>query len=221
MEPTGDGPQPVPSLTSELREQMVQQQLARRDIRCTDVLQAMLTVPRHEFAFGHPIDEAYADKPLSIGCGQTISQPYIVALMTQLARPEPRARALDIGTGSGYQAALLSQLVLDVQSVEIVAVLAEQARRRLCRLGYDNITVHTDDGTQGWSPTAPYDIIIAAASPDHVPPVLLQQLAPKGRLILPIGVVRQSLMLYEKQLDGTVRESTIAPVAFVPMVGAE
>jgi len=220
QDPTEPPPSASPHDASlELREAMVEHQLARRDIHCADVLQAMLTVTRHEFAPNHPLQDAYADKPLSIGHGQTISQPYIVALMTQLARPAPEARALDIGTGSGYQAAVLASLVHSVQSVECIPALAAQARRRLQRMGYANINVHTGDGTKGWPERSPYDIIIAAAAPDRVPPALLEQLAPGGRLIIPIGVGRQFLMLYEKQADGMVVKSNIAQVAFVPMIG--
>ena len=201
-----------------LREKMVQQQLVRRDIHDEDVLQAMRSVPRHHFVPQQPIAAAYSDKPLPIGYEQTISQPYIVALMTQIVMATPQGRALDVGTGSGYQAAILAQLVRDVQSVEIVPELAEEARHRLSEMQYNNVTVHHGDGMYGWSAAAPYDVIVAACSPETVPAALLQQLAPQGHLIIPIGDKRQFLMLYKRQADGTVRETRIAPVAFVPMM---
>lgn len=201
-----------------LREKMVQQQLVCRDIHDEGVLQAMRSVPRHHFVPQQPLAAAYADKPLPIGHEQTISQPYIVALMTQIVMAAPQGRALDVGTGSGYQAAILAKLMRDVQSVEIVPELAEEARQRLSEMQCNNVTIHHGDGRDGWNAAAPYDVIVAACSPEAVPAALLQQLAPQGHLVMPIGDKRQFLMLYKKQTDGTVRETRIVPVAFVPMI---
>lgn len=201
------------------RQQMVAQQLAARDIDDPRVLAAMGKVPRHEFVPRAMRSRAYQDSPLPIGSGQTISQPYIVALMTQLVEPKPDQKALDIGTGSGYQAAVLSELVDQVFSIEIVESLAEEARARLQRLGYHNVQVRHGDGYAGWESEAPFDLIIVAAAPDHVPPALVEQLAPGGKLVIPIGDFAQNLMLIEKQPDGSIVQQNIAPVAFVPMTG--
>jgi protein-L-isoaspartate(D-aspartate) O-methyltransferase len=139
--------------------------------------------------------------------------------MTQLARPRPESRVLDVGTGSGYQAAVLGEIVDQVYSIEIVESLADEARARLQRLGYENIEVRSGDGYRGWPEHAPFDLIIVAAAPDHVPQPLVDQLAPEGRLIIPVGKYFQNLMLIEKQADGSVQERNVAPVAFVPMTG--
>lgn len=201
------------------RRRMVEEQLAARDIRDPRVLEAMLRVPRHRFVPEALADEAYDDHPLPIGHGQTISQPYIVALMTQLAAPRPESRALDVGTGSGYQAAVLAELCREVHSIEILEPLAAEAAERLKRLGYRNITVRTGDGYRGWPDKAPFDLIIVAAAPDHVPQPLIDQLAPGGRLVIPVGDARQELLLIEKGRDGAVRRESVAPVMFVPMTG--
>lgn len=198
---------------------MVDEQLRGRDITDERVLAAMLRVPRHAFVPAHDQDAAYADGPLPIGHGQTISQPYIVALMTQLVRPAPGARALDVGTGSGYQAAILAELVHDVYSIEIVCPLADEARERLASLGYQHVTVRCGDGYQGWKEHSPFDVIIVAAAPHHVPQPLLDQLAPGGRMVIPVGNYFQELRLIEKQSDGSLRETDVAPVSFVPMTG--
>jgi len=208
-----------PDAYAQSRQWMVQTQLATRDIDDQRVLDAMLRIPRHAFVPESLRKSAYADRPLPIGEGQTISQPYIVALMTQLARPKPDSRALDIGTGSGYQAAVLAELCKEVYSIEIVPSLAEEAKRRLADLGYGNITVRCGDGYRGWVEHAPFDLIIVAAAPDHVPPALVEQLAPGGRLVLPVGGYRQDLVVIEKQPDGNSRQWTVVPVAFVPMTG--
>ena len=198
---------------------MVERQLRGRDITDTKVLDVMARVPRHRFVAPEQADEAYADYPLPIGHGQTISQPYIVALMTQLARPKAESRALDIGTGSGYQAAVLAELCKEVYSIEIVEPLADQARKRLAELGYKNITVRAGDGYRGWPEKAPFDVIVVAAAPDHVPQPLVDQLARGGRLVIPVGDYPQELLVLEKQADGSVRRQTTIPVAFVPMTG--
>ena len=201
------------------RRRMVQSQLAARDIDDQRVLDAMERIPRHKFVPDELRGSAYGDRPLPIGDRQTISQPYIVALMTQLARPKPDSRALDIGTGSGYQAAVLSELCKEVYSVEIIQSLADDATRRLADLEYSNVTVRCGDGYRGWPEHAPFDLIIVAAAPDHVPPALIEQLSPGGRLVLPVGDSYQNLVVVEKQEDGQTRQWTVIPVAFVPMTG--
>jgi protein-L-isoaspartate(D-aspartate) O-methyltransferase len=201
------------------RERMVREQLARRDISDTRVLAAMGRVPRHEFVDAESRPAAYLDGPQPLALGQSISQPYIVALMTQLARPEPSDRALDVGTGSGYQAAVLAELCREVYSVEILKPLADTARRRLRQLGYANIEVRQQDGYQGCPQHAPYDLIVVAAAPDHIPQPLVDQLATGGRLVLPVGDQYQTLMVVERQPDGTTRTWSVTPVTFVPMTG--
>jgi len=201
-----------------LRLSMVESQLQSRDITDRRVLEAMRRVPRHLFVPEDARDRAYEDHAMSIGYGQTISQPYIVALMTQLARPSPTFRALEIGTGCGYQAAILAELVDSVFSIEIVEELAGTARHRLLKLGYQNIEVRQGDGHQGWPELAPFDLIIVAAAPVEIPERLIGQLAPGGRLVIPVGSTTQQLMVIEKQPDGGFRQQSIAPVAFVPMI---
>jgi protein-L-isoaspartate(D-aspartate) O-methyltransferase len=201
------------------RGRMVDEQLRRRDIADARVLEAMGRIPRHEFVPEAERPQAYADHPLPIGYEQTISQPYIVALMTQLVRPKPGGRALDIGTGSGYQAAVLAALTGEVYSIEILCPLADEARDRLARLGYANVTVHCADGYRGWPEHAPFDAIVLAAAPDHIPQPLIDQLAPGGRLVLPVGTVDQELIVVERAADGNVRRWNVAPVRFVPMTG--
>ncbi len=202
-----------------LRSRMVEQQLCSRDITDSLVLAAMARVPRHRFVPEVHRAMSYSDTPLPIGHNQTISQPYIVALMTQLALPRPGARALDIGTGSGYQAAVLAELVGQVYGIEIICPLAEQAKARLERLGYTNVEVRCGDGYRGWPQQAPFDIIILAAAPDHIPEPLVEQLAPGGRLVLPVGRFFQDLLVVEKEEDGTTRQWRAIPVRFVPMTG--
>ena len=205
----------------EARRRMVERDLRgpRREIKDKRVLEVMGRVARHRFVPQRLRREAYADRALLIGHGQTISQPYVVALMTQLARPKPKGRALDVGTGSGYQAAVLAELCKEVYSIEIVKPLAEDAKKRLAALGYKNVTVRCGDGYRGWPKHAPFDVIIVAAAPDHVPQPLVDQLAPGGRMVIPVGDWWQNLLLIEKQKDGTVRRKSVAPVAFVPMTG--
>ena len=199
--------------------QMVDLQLAKRDIHNDRVLDAMRSVPRHRFVPAELQPLAYRDSPLPIGDGQTISQPYIVALMTQLVEPMPHHRTLDVGTGSGYQAAVLSGLVREVFSIEIVESLATSADKRLKSLGYQNITVRHGDGYAGWKTEAPFDVIIVAAAPKQVPQALVDQLAPGGKMVIPVGDYIQTLVLIEKQDDGSVTRRNVAPVAFVPMTG--
>lgn len=203
----------------ERRLRMVAHQMRSRDIVDQRVLRAMEAVPRHEFVSDTYRSAAYDDRPLPIGHGQTISQPYIVALMTQLAGPGEHARVLDVGTGSGYQAAVLSLLVESVYSIEIVCELADEARERLAELKYQNVQVRCGDGYRGWEEHAPFDAIIVAAAPDHVPQPLIDQLAPGGRLVIPVGDTYQELLLLEKQSDSSVTRRSVVPVAFVPMTG--
>jgi protein-L-isoaspartate(D-aspartate) O-methyltransferase len=182
------------------------------------VLEAMRAVPRHEFVPAEVSGQAYADRPLPIGLGQTVSQPYVVALMTHLLQVKPGDRVLEIGTGSGYQAAVLARLAGEVYSVEIVEELARRAAQTLERLGYTNITARIGDGYQGWAEHAPYDGIVVTAAPDHVPPALVAQLKPGGRLVIPVGGLFQDLMVIAKAADGTTTSTTIVPVRFVPLV---
>jgi len=226
--PSGKAPEvEVPALpheapaTTRARRRMIDRDLRGRNITDRRVLEAMARVPRHRFVAEGQAARAYADRPLTIGHGQTISQPYIVALMTQLAAPKPEGRALDVGTGSGYQAAVLGELCKEVYGIEIVEPLAEGAKKRLAALGYQNITVRHGDGYQGWKEKAPFDVIIVAAAPDHVPKPLVDQLATGGRMVIPVGGHwwNQELLLIEKQADGTLRQKKVAAVAFVPMTG--
>ena len=204
---------------AQARRRMVERDLRGRDIENARVLEVMGRVPRHLYVPEAIRDEAYADHPLPIGEKQTISQPYIVALMSQLVEPKKSDRALDIGTGSGYQAAVLGELCKEVYSIEIVKPLAERAKKRLADLGYKNITVRHGDGYQGWKEKAPFDVIIVAAAPDHVPQPLIDQLAPGGKLVIPVGRSYQELLLIEKKKDGTVKRKSVLPVRFVPMTG--
>lgn len=199
---------------------MIEQQLRARDITDPRVLDVMGRVPRHRFVPPEQVGAAYEDRPLPIGHGQTISQPYVVALMTQVVRTGPEARALDVGTGSGYQAALLGELCREVYSIEIVRPLAEQARTRLAELGYRNVEVRQGDGFGGWPEKAPFDVIVVAAAPAQIPQALIDQLAPGGRLVIPVGGRQhQDLTLVEKYADGSVTQRSIAMVSFVPMTG--
>jgi protein-L-isoaspartate(D-aspartate) O-methyltransferase len=201
------------------RLEMVNYQIRRRGIKDQRVLEAMASIPRHLFVPPKLHNQAYDDRPLPIGFGQTISQPYIVALMTELVRPERGDRALDIGTGCGYQAAVLSELVDQVYSIEILEPLVNEASSRLRQLGHNNVEVRHGDGYQGWAEHAPFQIIIVAAAPDHVPQPLVDQLAPNGRMVIPVGRGSQELQLIEKSADGRLRHTNITAVAFVPMTG--
>jgi protein-L-isoaspartate(D-aspartate) O-methyltransferase len=201
------------------RQQMVQQQLVARGIHEERVLATMAKVPREEFV---PADEragAYTDHPLPIGYDQTISQPYIVAFMTEQLHPKPSDRVLEIGTGSGYQAAILAELVSEVYSIEIVEPLAKNAEATLQRLGYKNVHVKIGDGYKGWPEPAPFDAIIVTCAPDRVPQPLVDQLKDGGRMIIPVGNrFAQELYLLEKK-NGQLKESAVLPVRFVPMAG--
>jgi len=199
---------------------MVAEQIANRGVGDARVLAAMREIPRHLFVAEPDRANAYIDAPLGLDHGQTISQPYIVALMTELARPRPTDRALEIGTGSGYQAAVLSRLVDRVFSVELIAALADTARERLIALGYRNVTVRQGDGYLGWPGEAPFDIIIVTAAPDDIPPALVLQLRPGGRLVIPVGPVGgvQDLVVVEKDQAGSLTKRSVIPVRFVPMV---
>jgi protein-L-isoaspartate(D-aspartate) O-methyltransferase len=206
-----------PWLTKRL--EMVEFQIRRRGVHDERVLEAMARVQRHLFVPKNLQSYAYDDSPLPIGYDQTISQPYIVALMTELARPKPGDRALEIGTGCGYQAAVLSELVDEIYSIEIVEPLAKDASTRLRQLGNTNVEVRCGDGYQGWAERAPFQIIVVAAAPDHIPQPLLDQLAPNGRMVIPVGRHSQELLLIEKSQDGSLQRKNIAAVTFVPMTG--
>ena len=185
------------------------------------VLQAIGRVERHRFVPPGAVRDAYANHPLPIGHGQTISQPYIVALMTDLLDLAPKDTVLEIGTGSGYQAAVLAELVETVYSIEIIEPLAREAAERLQTLGYDNVTTRLGDGYFGWEEHAPFDAIIVTAAASHVPPPLIEQLAPGGRMVIPVGnrFLTQYLLLIEKDTDGAIRSRQITAVRFVPLTG--
>ncbi|MBI2435784.1 MAG: protein-L-isoaspartate(D-aspartate) O-methyltransferase [Candidatus Hydrogenedentes bacterium] len=206
------------------RERMVRQDIAsdalgRAGIKDPAVLKAMSAVKRHEFVPAALRGQAYADRPLPIGHGQTISQPYIVAAMTEMLKPEKDDVALEIGTGSGYQAAVLSTLVKQVYSIEIMAELGEQAAARLKKLGYGNVETRVGDGYFGWKEHGPFDAIIVTAASTHIPPPLIEQLKPGGRMVIPVGppFQVQQLMLLEKQADSAIKQRSLMPVQFVPL----
>lgn len=201
-----------------LREQMVRDQLQARDVKDPRVLAAMRKVPRHRFVTPEVLDSAYDDCALPLMLGQTISQPYIVGYMTQALVLRGNERVLEIGTGSGYQAAVLAELAAEVCTIEILPELARRAEATLDQLGYKNVRIRTGDGYQGWPEFAPFDCVIVTAAPDHVPQPLIDQLSPGGRMIIPVGRYEQDLILIEKGEKGITRRSTI-PVRFVPMTG--
>jgi protein-L-isoaspartate(D-aspartate) O-methyltransferase len=186
------------------------------------VMTAMATVPRHRLVPADKRDSAYDNRPLAIGFGQTISQPYIVAVMTDLLKLPPSGRVLEVGTGSGYQAAILAELIDRVFTMEIIEPLGERARRDLEALGYDNIEVRIDDGYYGWEEEAPFDAIIVTAAATHIPPPLIEQLRNGGRMIIPVGsrFMVQQLMLVEKDAAGKVTTRQVLPVRFVPLTGS-
>ena len=200
------------------RERMVRDQIVARGVIDPRVIQALQTVPRHKFVPESETEDAYEDHPLPIGFSQTISQPYIVAFMTEALRLQPQERVLEVGTGSGYQAAILSRIVDKVFSIEIVEPLAERAKNTIRELGMTNVVIRAGDGYQGWPEEAPFDAIILTAAPAHIPQPLLKQLALGGRLILPLGKAVQKLMLMKRTKDGW-QEEELLPVAFVPMTG--
>ena len=203
-----------------LRSRMVERQIAARDVSDPDVLDAMRRVPRHRFAPDHQPRLAYSDRPLPIGHDQTISQPYIVARMTELAEPDSSDRVLEIGTGSGYQAAVLAEIVDSVFTIEIIPELAATAGKRLYNLGYRNVEVRNADGFKGWPERAPFDAIVVTAAPEEVPPPLVEQLAPGGRMVIPVGPTggRQRLTLITKSETGEVSRRALTPVRFVPFL---
>jgi protein-L-isoaspartate(D-aspartate) O-methyltransferase len=213
---------------AEKRERLVRQIVAHVSATSADtgrsqlresVVNAMTRVPRHRFVPPELIDAAYLDRPLPIGMGQTISQPFVVALMTDLAEPVSTARVLEVGTGSGYQAAVLAECVAQVYTIEIVAPLGEAARKLLAELGYRNVEVRVGDGYRGWPEAAPFDAIVVTAAPDHVPQPLVDQLAPGGRMVIPVGrrFDVQDLLVISKGADGQTLTRKSLEVRFVPL----
>jgi len=202
------------------RLRMVETQIRARGVTAPAVLAAMARVPRHRFVPVEYQRQAYDDAPLPIGFGQTISQPYIVAYMTEVLDLDPSHSVLEIGTGSGYQAAVLAEIVREVHSIEIVPELASQARGALAAAGYDNVRVRAGNGYAGWPEQAPFDRIIVTAAPPSVPVALVEQLAIDGVMVLPVGTTSQEVRILRKSADGVTSETTI-PVRFVPMVDKE
>lgn len=210
---------PAPDRRAAERLQMVERYIASEGIRDPATLQAMRTVPRHEFVPPGLVGVAYENRPLPIGLGQTISQPYIVAYQTEVVRPREGLKVLEVGTGSGYQAAVLAAAGARVYTMEIFAELATTARQRLERLGY-RASVRHGDGNLGWPEEAPFDAIVVTAAASHVPPALIEQLKPGGRMVIPVGSMygAQNLLQVDKDASGTVRTRILLPVAFVPML---
>lgn len=204
-----------------LAERMTRAIIGRTPVSDARVIEAIATVPRHEFVPKPHRANAYEDRPLPIGHDQTISQPYVVARMTEALDLDPSDVVLEIGTGSGYQAAVLAELCGQVYTIEIVPELGETARRRLAELGYDNVAVRVGDGYQGWPEHAPFDAIIVTAAPESVPQPLIDQLKPGGRLVIPVGPQSgaQQLLLVRKDSDGNITRESLELVRFVPMTG--
>lgn len=198
--------------------QMVNDQLIKRGISDSRVIDAMLKVPRHQFLPDHLCDYAYIDGPLPIGMGQTISQPYIVAFMTELLNLQKGDKVLEIGTGSGYQAAILAEIVFEVYTIEIVESLALKAKIVLQELGYKNIQFKIGDGYMGWKENAPFNSVIVTAAPPQIPEPIMHQLKEGGKMVIPVGDYFQELLLLKKTKDG-VKEKRVTPVRFVPMTG--
>ncbi len=194
--------------------------IVARGVQDSATLAAMRAVPRHEFVPREYRGRAYGDHPLPIGHGQTISQPYMVAYMTERIDPEPGMKVLEVGTGSGYQAAVLAEIGCEVYTIEIFEALASSARRRLERLGYGDVTVRHGDGHHGWPGQAPFDAIVVTAAAGYIPPALIEQLRPGGRMLIPVGSVYgvQNLVQVEKDREGEVRTRNLLPVRFVPML---
>jgi protein-L-isoaspartate(D-aspartate) O-methyltransferase len=197
---------------------MVDRQIEARGIKSPAVLAAMRKVPRHRFVPAGGVNFAYEDHPLPIGLQQTISQPYIVAYMTEAADISPNDKVLEIGTGSGYQAAILGEIAREVYTIEIIPELAERARTVLAELSYANVHVRAGNGYLGWPEHAPFDAIVVTAAPDEVPQALVDQLAVGGRMVIPVGSANQDMMIIERTKSGVVERRTI-PVRFVPMTG--
>jgi protein-L-isoaspartate(D-aspartate) O-methyltransferase len=208
----------TPDQLAAKRGAMVRVQIEGRGIENRDVLRVMRATPRHLFVPPDEVARAYEDRPLAIGFGATISQPYVVALMTELLGPQPAHKVLEVGTGSGYQAAILSQLVSHVYTVELMAELAARSRATLSRLGYRNVTVKQGDGYLGWPEQAPFDRVIVTAAPTDIPPRLVDQLARGGRIVAPVGPEhRQELIVIDKLKSGELKRTSAGAVAFVPM----
>ncbi len=203
------------------REAMVATQIERREIDSRAVLDAMRTVPRHLFVPMKHRDQAHVDHALPIGLGQTISQPYIVAFMTQAASPDSEDIVLEVGTGSGYQAAVLAQIVKQVYSIEIFQQHSDDAGERFRDLGYSNITYKAGDGYYGWEEHAPFDAIVVTAAAEHIPPPLVRQLKPGGVMVIPVGnrFQVQTLVMVEKDAEGKAKTRNLLPVRFVPLLG--
>jgi protein-L-isoaspartate(D-aspartate) O-methyltransferase len=215
-------PTPVATLEDEFaekRDRMVKYQIEERGVDDVNVLSAMRRVPRHAFVPDDYLDQAYNDHPLPIGYGQTISQPYIVGLMSEQLDLEPGARVLEIGTGSGYQAAVLAEMGMQVYTIEIIPELAERAQTTLQSLGYADVQVRAADGYYGWPEAAPFDAIIVTAAPDHVPQPLIEQLRPGGRMVIPIGPVGSIQSLWQFTVDqaGELTALNLGEVRFVPL----
>jgi protein-L-isoaspartate(D-aspartate) O-methyltransferase len=208
---------------AKLRERMIKRHIAGRGITDPAILDAFRAVPRHAFVAAAQAEKAYGDHPLPIEANQTISQPYIVALMIEAAEIRAGDRVLEVGAGSGYAAALMSRIAASVVAIERHSELARLARERLAALDFDNVEIVEGDGTRGWSERAPYDAILAAASGSHVPTALTQQLRPRGRLVMPLGQAGdvQRLVKITKHEDGSLQRSDLGPVRFVPLIGEE
>lgn len=201
------------------RKRMVEHQIRRRGVRDCRVLAAMEKIPRHRFVPESSRNQAYEDSPLSIGKGQTISQPYMVALMTECAAPEPEDRVLEVGTGSGYQTAILAELVRKVYSIERIPELAEKAEGLLSRLGYENVSIRVDDGSEGWGEKAPFDAIIVTAGAPEIPDPLVEQLEVGGRLVIPIGSAHHQTLCTVKKERNRIRKQEGTGCVFVPLIG--
>ncbi|MBI2885058.1 MAG: protein-L-isoaspartate(D-aspartate) O-methyltransferase [Candidatus Omnitrophica bacterium] len=203
------------------RRRMVEAQLRGRGLEDPRLLRAFFDVPRHDFVPAELQAEAYADRPLPIGAGQTISQPYIVGLTLSLLRLQGHERVLEIGTGSGYQTALLARLALEVYSVERLPELAETARERLARIGALNAHLHIGDGSLGWAAHAPYDAMVVAAGVPQIPPALVDQLADPGRLVIPVGTARSQILTVVERRGGALRTADAGECSFVPLIGQD
>jgi protein-L-isoaspartate(D-aspartate) O-methyltransferase len=219
--PRPDHSHPAFKKRTKERNRLVSRWIERQGVRDPNVLTAIRTVPRHEFVRPGDSRRAYADHPIPIGLGQTISQPYIVAYMTEALKLQPDHKVLEVGTGSGYQAAVCAEIAQQVHTIEIIEALAKSAKERLKKLGYPNVSVKAADGYFGWPEHGPFDAIIVTAAAGLVPPPLIEQLKPNGKMILPLGSPygSQTLVLITKDDKGEVRSKAVLPVRFVPMTG--